>query len=443
MMQIRLLSKLRTGLNSKPSMMQLYPLYLLLLVALPLSSPAQYRPHLLVLTDASIIDGSHPVPAMHQTVVIKDGRIVEIQPGMMAFPDSAVIINLKGKYLIPGLIDSHVHMATDPSGTDNRPHTLQVLQEMLYSGVTTVRDMAGDGRVLAELARDANTGEITSPDIYYSALMAGSPFFTDPRTQASTKGGVSGGMPYMKAITDTTNITLAVAQAIGSGATGIKLYADLPADLVIKILYEAKKQNIPVWAHAWLQGAKPSDIVKAGAISISHAPLLIYEKINKVPDSWKQAGPGADFWDKNVPAFDELFMLMKQHHTVLDATLLTYKKWATTDTTMRWDYEIAKRITSRAYASGVAICAGTDDDQDQFVQEEMRLLVADAGFSPFDAIVAATKNSAAAVNLDATKGSIAIGMDADLLVLTRNPLENIDNIKSVDLVIKRGRIYQR
>jgi len=212
---------------------------------------------------------------------------------------------------------------------------------------------------------------------------------------------------------------------------------------VIKIVSEAKKQNIPVWAHAWLQGAKPSDIVKAGCISISHAPLLIYEKINKVPDSWKKAGLVADFWDKNVPALDELFIQMKQRHTILDATLLTYKKWAITDTTMRWDYEIAKRIVSRAYASGVPICAGTDDDQDQFVQEEMRLLVADAGFSPFDAIVAATNNSAAAVNLDGTKGSIAVGMDADLLILTRNPLENIDNVKSVDLVIKRGWIYQR
>ena len=423
--------------------MKLYTLCLSLFFLLPLFSPAQYRPHLLVLTDVSVIDASHPVPAMHQTIIIKDGRIAEIRPGAMTFPDSAVIINLKGKYLIPGLIDSHVHMATDPDGTDNRLHTLQVLQEMLYSGVTTVRDMAGDGRVLAELARDANMGEITSPDIYYSALMAGPSFFTDPRTQASTKGGVNGGMPYMNAIADTTNITLAIARSIGSGASGIKLYANLPAGLVIKIVSEAKKQNIPVWAHAWLQGAKPSDIVKAGAISISHAPLLIYEKINKVPDPWKQPGLAADFWDKNVPALDELFTLMKQHHTILDATLLTYKKWAMTDTSMLWDYQIAKRITSHAYASGVLICAGTDDDQDQFVQEEMRLLVADAGFSPFDAIVAATKNSAAAINLDATKGSIAVGMDADLLVLTRNPLENIDNIRSVDLVIKRGMIYQR
>ena len=424
--------------------MKLYSRFILFLCLIPWFSHAQFKPHVLVLNDATIIDAGHPVPAAHQTVVIMDGRITRIFPtGTVAVPDSAVVINLKGKYLLPGLIDSHVHMATDPSGVDNRSHTLEVLKQMLYSGITTVRDMAGDARILAELARDANEGEITSPGIYYSALMAGPPFFSDPRTQAATKGGTPGNMPYMKAIADTTNVPLAVAQAKGCGASGIKLYADLSGVLARKIIEEAKRQNMPVWAHAWLQGARPSDLVEAGCISISHAPLLIYEKIDTVPGFWKKSHHDAAFWDKAVPALDELFIRMKQHHTVFDATLLTYKKWAISDTSMQWDYEIAKRITARAYKAGVTICAGTDDDQEQFVQDEMRLLITDAGFSPFDAIVAATKNSAAAIHLEAVKGSVSPGMDADLLILTRNPLNDIDTIKTVEMVIKKGCIYQK
>lgn len=418
-------------------------LFILYVSLFPLFSCAQYAPRLLVLADATVIDVDHPTPALHQAIVVRNGRITDIRPAMTAFPDSAVVINVKGQYVIPGLIDSHVHMATDPSGTDNRPHTLQVLQQMLYSGVTTVRDMAGDARVLAGLARDANVGDAPSPNLYYSALMAGTKFFSDPRTATSTQGGVNGDMPYMKAITDSTNLVLAVAQAKGSGAHGIKLYANLPAGLATKIMIEAKKQGIPVWSHAWLQGARPSDLVKAGAISISHAPLLIYEKMDSVPAAWKVPGQDAAFWDQKVPSLDQLFTLMKLNHTIFDATLLTYQKWASSDTAMRWDYEIARRITARAYRAGVAICAGTDDDQEQFVQDEMRLLVADAGFTPFDAIVAATKNSAAAIGLDTHKGRVAIGMDADLVVLTRNPLDNIDNIKSVALVIKGGRVYQQ
>jgi imidazolonepropionase-like amidohydrolase len=424
--------------------MKLHPCYIFLFCLIPSFSHAQFKPRFLVLNDVGIIDAGHPVPAMHQTVVIMDGRITKVFPtGTMTFPDSAVVINLKGKYLLPGLIDSHVHMATDPDGTDNRAHTLEVLRQMLYAGVTTVRDMAGDARILAGLARDAKEGEIKSPEIYYSALMAGPLFFSDPRTQTSTKGGLPGNMAYMKAVTDTTNLMLAVAQAKGCGASGIKLYANLPGALAAKIVKEATRQNIPVWSHAWLQGAKPSDLVNAGCISISHAPLMIYEKMDKVPDFWKKGRHDATFWDKAIPALDELFNEMKQHHTVFDATLLTYKKWATSDTSMQWDYEIAKRITARAYKAGVTICAGTDDDQEQFVQDEMRLLITDAGFSPIDAIIAATKNSAAALHLQGVKGMVSPNMDADLLVLTRNPLNDIENIKSVEMVIKNGCIYQK
>lgn len=424
--------------------MKFYFRYFLFFCFIPCFSNAQFKPQVLVLNDATIIDAAHPATAMHQTVVIMNGRIAKVFPtGTMPIPDSAVVINLKGKYLLPGLIDSHVHMATDPDGVDNRAHTLEVLKQMLYSGVTTVRDMAGDARILAGLARDANEAEITSPGIYYSALMAGPSFFRDPRTHTSTRGGIPGGMPYMKGITDTTDLRLAVAQARGSGASGIKLYANLSGALARKIIEEAKRQNIPVWSHAWLQGAKPSDLVSAGCISISHAPLLMYEQVEKAPDVWKENGHDAAFWDKALPALNELFNEMKQHHTVLDATLLTYKKLAAEDTSKKWFYEMAKQITIHAYKAGVAVCAGTDDDQEQFVQEEMRTLITDASFSTFDAIVAATKNSAAALHLENSKGSISPNMDADLLVLTRNPLNDINNIKSVELVIKGGGVYQK
>src|ERR1700712_202837 len=112
---------------------------IVLLCITPIFSYAQPNPRLLVLTDATIIDAAHPIPATHQTVVIVDGRITKIfSTGAASFPDSAIVINLKGKYLLPGLMDSHVHMATDPGGTDNRAHTLQILKQMLFSGITTV-----------------------------------------------------------------------------------------------------------------------------------------------------------------------------------------------------------------------------------------------------------------------------------------------------------------
>lgn len=398
----------------------------------------------LALTGVTIIDANHQTPLINQTILISRNIITNIFADKeKPIPDSFGIIPMKGKYLLPGLIDSHVHMATDPSGVDNRQHTLDVLKQMLFSGITSVRDMAGDARTLAGLARDAATGDIISPNIYYSALMAGPAFFDDPRTALASKAGIAGKMPYMLAVTDSTNLVLAVAEAKGTGATGIKLYMYVSAALVKKILTEATKQGMLVWAHAWLQGAKPSDLVKAGAVSVSHAPLMLFERMDTIPSSWKIKLNTDKFWADSLPDFSSLFRLMRAHNTVLDATLLTYKQLGVEDPSRQYYYEIGKRITARAYKAGVKICAGTDDDQVEFVQKEMELLVSDAGLTPVDAIIAATLNSAELLHIDNKYGTIAAGKIADLLVLNKNPLENIKNIESVNLVIKGGRIFKK
>ncbi|SDP76213.1 Imidazolonepropionase [Mucilaginibacter sp. OK268] len=397
----------------------------------------------MALTTVTIIDANHRVPLAAQTVLIEGGKIKDVfADGSKPIPASYAVLPLKGKFLLPGLIDTHVHLATDPSGVDNRAHTLAVLRQMLYSGITTVRDMAGDARTLAGLSRDALTNDIISPDIYYSALMAGPTFFSDPRTGSSTKGAVSGKMPYMLAVTDSTNLQLAIAEAKGTGATGIKLYANLSPGLVGKIVSEATRQGMIVWGHAWLQQARPSDLVKAGVSSISHAPLVIHEKFDKIPDTWKKHHTNR-FWDDSIPNLNTLFILMKQRGTILDATLLTYKNWAQTDTAMQYDYEIGKRLTIEAYKAGVTICTGTDDDQEAFVQDEIKLLVSDAGFKPIDAIIAATLNGAMALNIANTHGTIWPGKTADLLVLDKNPLVTLDNLTSVYLVIKKGFIFKK
>ena len=396
------------------------------------------------LTGVTIVDANHPQPLTGQTVLIRNGKIDKVYAdGSQPLPDSVSVIAAKGKWLLPGLIDTHVHMATDPSGTDNRAATLRILERMLYSGITTVRDMAGDARTLAGLSRDAWTGDILSPDIHYSALMAGPEFFRDPRTVSSTRGGVSGEMPYMRAVSPSTDLVLAVAEARGTGASGIKLYADLDAVMVNKIVAEAKRQGILVWGHAWLQQAKPEDLIKAGVGSISHAPLLLHANRDTVPASWKHGRHSAKFWDDSVRIDPAVFADMKLHHTILDATLSAYESWVRQDSNMLWDYEITKRLAAQAYKAGVIICAGTDDDQEAFVQRELHLLVHDAGLSNFDALVAATRNGAMALGMEAVAGTIEPGKAADLLLVEKDPLADIDNVNAVWMVIKKGVIFKK
>ena len=422
----------------------MYKTLLILLFPVWQAANAQVSLDQFAITGVTIIDADHPTSLAHQTVLIHHNTIENVFPDdSQPIPDSFHVLRMKGKYLLPGLIDAHIHVATDPSGVDNREYTLNTLKRMLFKGVTSVREMAGDARTLAGLSRDALTGDIPSPDIYYSALMAGPVFFSDPRTATSTRGAVAGHSPYMLAVTDSTDLRLAIAAAKGSGATGVKLYANLPSRLAANIIAEAHKQNMIVWGHAWLQQSNPSDLVKAGIDAISHAPLIIHEKLDSIPMAWKKQHHDGQFWDSVMPDFSGLFSLMKSHHTILDATLLTYKQWAESDPGMQYDYELAKRITARAYQSGVTIAAGTDDDQKEFVDKEIELLVKDAGFTAIDAIIAGTLNGAKILHIDDKAGTVAKGKIADMVILAKNPLEQIDNIGSVVLVIKDGKIYKQ
>jgi imidazolonepropionase-like amidohydrolase len=164
--------------------------------------------------------------------------------------------------------------------------------------------------------------------------------------------------------------------------------------------------------------------------------------MDTIPLSWKNGKTDYKLIGGLVPNLFSLFKLMKEQHTILDATMLTYKKWSEDDSAMRYDYEITKKITAQAYKAGVTIDAGTDNDQTAFVQKEIELLVKDAGFTNIDAIIAGTLNSAKAIHIDNKTGTVSAGKVADLLLLNKNPLENIENIESTFLVIKGGRFFK-
>ncbi len=432
--------------------MKKLPRYYLIVVVILITqySSAQVSLGTYALTNATIIDVKNKKLSPEQTIIIRNNKMDRIVSGTIRLPDSIIVINLHGKYVIPGLIDSHVHLATDPSEI-KRPAIEEVLSRMLYSGITSVRDMAGDARTLAGLSRDAIVGDINSPDIYYAALMAGPEFFTDPRTASSTQGGIDGEMPYMRAITDSSDLRLIVAEAKGSGATGIKLYANLSGELVKKVVAEANKQNIIVWAHAALFPAKPTEVVDAGVNVISHAPMLsyeVYENKDSIPAFWKnkENPDNSDgFWNSEEKKLNlhRLFNLMKEKGTILDATLSTYKNLGQENPKYKWEVQIGYSIVRQAHKEGVKISAGTDTDQKSFVQEEIKLLVNQCGFTPIEAIIAATEISAEAIGISDTHGTIETGKAADLLILEKNPVNDINNIDSVFMVIKSGRIYKK
>ncbi|MGH7618360.1 MAG: amidohydrolase family protein, partial [Gemmatimonadaceae bacterium] len=229
-----------------------------------LSPPA----HTIAITGTTVITGTGAV-LQNQTILITDSIITVIGPArVIKTPTGAQIVDGRGKFVIPGLIDAHVHLATEPSGEDTRPRALARLEAALYGGVTSVRDMAGDTRALGPLARDARAGTIASPDIYYAALFAGPAFFSDPRTHSSAEGETAGAVPWMRAVTDTTDFKTAVREAKATGARAIKLYAMLDSTAAARAIAAAHAQGMLVWAHASLRPATPGQLAGAGVDAV-------------------------------------------------------------------------------------------------------------------------------------------------------------------------------
>ena len=393
----------------------------------------------ILLKNALIIDGIGDNPKKGD-LLIKNEQIDQlVYGGNIRPPKNAIIYDLSDKYIIPGLIDAHVHFGTDPSGFDNLEDTKKRLNYLLKNGITSVRDMAGDTRFLSYLARAASLQEIAAPDIYYSALMAGSTFFDDPRTHASARGAAPGNCPWMKAVDLQTDMKLAIAQAKGTSASGIKVYADLDAAVIQQIVQEAHLQNLKVWSHAAVFPAKPQAVVDAGVDVVSHSTLLAWEGVDYLPSSAKGRYVKQDNFDINNPVFDKLVRTMQQKGTILDATLATYQH-------ERFDSTIFLQgiaLTNLAHKKGVKIGVGTDMGVHDFPKitplfKEMDILVNQVNMTPLEVIKSTTVVNAEMMGMEQTIGTIEVGKRADLVVLDKNPLVDIQHIQAIKYVFKRG-----
>jgi imidazolonepropionase-like amidohydrolase len=424
-------------------------------LALVLGPAAIADDDVLLLRHARIIDASSSLAREGMSVVIQGGRIIRIDHDEQIpdddYPD-AETLDLTGKYLLPGLVETHAHLATMP-----QPAWVEaMLDRYLHSGVTTLRDMAGDTRYLSDLRRRLLIGDLQGPDLHYSALMAGPSFFDDPRTAAAAAGETPGEVAWMQSIEPTTDMTIAVARSRGTGATGIKIYANLPAAEVSRIGAEAAAQDIQLWSHGTIAPALPMDAVEAGVNVLSHACMLVSHISPLKPDAYP-ARPDPDFsvFGDDYAAYDDLFARMREHGTVLDANLRLYaladrQRAADPENPprMRCPLDYAAGLVSAAHLAGIPITVGTDGvapAQEEFpaLFEEIELLHDEAGLSAHDVITAATHHGALALGLRDEIGLVAVGYRADLIILDADPLADIRNIREIDTVIRNGTLIPR
>ncbi|HUX34885.1 MAG TPA: amidohydrolase family protein [Gemmatimonadaceae bacterium] len=394
--------------------------------------------------DVTLIDGSGAAPRPHMDVVLRDGRIAQVVAAGEApagLPDS--VIDGRGLFAIPGLIDAHVHLGTGPWA-----ERAGELRHALMGGVTTVFDLAGDTRATGDLQRAVLAGQIVGPHIYYVALFGGPAFFADPRTVDASRGYTSGTAPWMQAVTDTTDFARAVAVARGTGAVGLKLYAALDSAEVTLATAEAHRQGLRVIAHATTFPGLPSDLVAASADMLAHTPYLVWQDSPRSSDFPDRAKGDFLHVPADSPVIERLLVSMRDRGVALNPTLWVFAEEiphdSVSDVRTPWMYA----VTHRAAQLGVRIVAGTDGmfeaerDSLPMLHRELELLVTGAGLTPLQAITAATENGAWAIGVDRTLGTIAPGKIADLVLLGADPTADIRNTRAVRVVIQDGRVVR-
>ena len=419
------------------------------LAALSVAPPAAAE--VVLFRNATLIDGTGAPGRPGMSVLVDGERIAQVRPAAeLPAPAGARVVDLTGKFLLPGLIDSHEHLATPP----NRRQAEASLRRDVYGGVTAVRDMADDLRAVAELTRASRKGEIPAPDIYYAALMAGPSFFQDPRTVSVSYGHTPGKTPWMQVVDEKTDLREAVTLARGTSATAIKIYANLPADLVTKISAEAHRQGLQVWAHAAVYPATPAEVIAARPDVISHACSLAHA-VAGTPQSYQARTPmdPAPFLAGDNPVIARLLAQMKAKGTLLDATTGLYallERTAAANPNARKPLctgAMSDALVRQAWKAGVQITTGTDhvagaDDPWPTVHQELMAL-AKLGMPPAEVIKAATLNGARAAGQANDMGSVQAGKLANLIVTAKDPTADIANLRTLELTIKRGREYPR
>ena len=269
---------------------------------------------------------------------------------------------------------------------------------------------------------------------------------------ASAKGREPGKTVWMRAVDTETDFDAVVLQAKGIGATGLKIYAKVPADVMASLGKAARKHGMRVWSHAYVGPAKPSDATNAGVHAVSHISDLAGEVINDYRE-WRRKGieleEGVEEASFKEETYTQLMETLKANGTILDATLTVFETRKDINERRQKNYQHAVFLTKLAHKYGIKISAGTDAFNDLSKNEfpkvhyEMGLLVKDGGLSPIEAIQSATIHNAEVIGIENDYGSVSKGKVANLVVLDKDPTENIEHSTSIVSVIKNGEFIYR
>ena len=384
-------------------------------------APSATRP--LVLVHATLIDGTGAAPLRDATIVVEHGRITRIGTGRQPVPVGADSIDVAGRYVLPGLIDAHTHIASTAA-----------MRRALESGVTTVRSANTPHYEDVGLRALVRRGVLAGPEMLAAGVFVtpylGETALADPRLAE-----------YAGAVLTPAQLRGVVRVNLDRGVDVIKTRATERAGLpeqdprkqvydeaqLRAIVDEAATRNVPVLVHAHGdEGAYAA--VRAGARSIEHGTFLSDSTLALM----KARGTFL------VPTYTTVVDLTRPGGDYDDPVL-----------TVRGEAMLPRigEVMRKAVALGIPVIAGVDTDygprSTSRVAHEVAAFVRVAGMTSMEAIRSATAHSAAALGLAARTGTVVVGKEADLIVIERDPLEDIGALADVLVVVADGRVALR
>jgi len=408
---------------------------------------------------AVLIDGTGGPPMSDSVVIVAGSRIRAVgNRANMPIPAGVEKISGMGTFLVPGLIDLHVHLGTRSGPKFNaaeytRERLEHNLNAYLYYGVTTVRSMGTDRQAAFDVRKAERDGQLLTANIFTAGRG-----FTAPGGHPSQEVG---DVAFQTNSPD--DARKQVDRLASEQVDAIKIWVDDLGGTVPKIkpavtdaiLDEARKFNIPVTAHIYSL-ADMRHLVSAGAAGFLH---MIQDTEDIDPAFISQL---RDLRTVFAPTLvrQELDWLYAEHPELLndpdvarsvDADVIAAARQAGQAShptpADRQDYERAVRNTGKLAAAGVPIGLGSDggsslDFPGLTTHRELELLVR-AGLTPMDVIVAATRTGALALRKTDELGTIEPGRMADLLLVSANPLEDVRNLRKIDRIMLHGEWVDR
>jgi len=400
---------------------------------------------MLVFNNVTLIDGTGGKPIQKSTVIIRGNRFEHVG-SEISYPDDSNIIDLHGLTVMPGLIDCHIHLGgltiEKPGKVIGKVSFIDMVSFFwdylrnynhrrrlaIENGVTTIRSAGDHYPHIIRLRDKIATGRLSGPRIF-----AVGPIITAPGGHPA--GTIYKGNRYIienatRQISDVNNAREEVRRLAKGGVDCIKaIYSDidpmnithrvpkLSLNVLEALADEAHRHNLRLMVHTG-SPEEVMDSLRAGADSIEHGIL-----------------PGTD----STEFGDEIVSMMLDKGTYFVPTIAIAWAYKETDSEV---FSGLKKVIKKLHDAGVNIAAGTDSGTPGVVigkglHKELELMV-DAGISPMEAIMAGTRNAADNLGKGNELGTIEKGKLADMIVVSGNPLEEIEKTRDIKMVVKDG-----